>query len=256
MHRKYKFWNGLPFSACSYKQAIDSILNLSKTPHLAPSMVFTPNVHHYYLYSTNATFRNAYNCATLSLLDGMPLVWLSNLLFQNKFDKISGSDIFMDLLKYGLNFRYRIYLLGGAAGVAKKALENLGISHLTSQLIFINSPPIGFEDDKDFNQTIISEINSIKPNILFVALGAPKQEIWIHKNHQKLVAGVTIGVGGSIDFVAGITQRAPLWVQQHALEWLYRLIREPGRLWKRYLITNTFFCIDIIKSFLFKFNRP
>lgn len=240
--------NGLPYTAISYSNAIATILELATSADKkTPLIVLTPNAHHYYLYSKNPEFHNIYERADISLLDGMPLVWASKFINKTPVEKVSGSDIFISLFKKAVLLNYKIYLLGAAPGVAQKAIARLGATDKVGSLVFFDSPPVGFENDKDKNETVLNKINRVKPNILFAALGTPKQEFWLNTNSRRLNAAVAIGVGGSFDFVAGTTTRAPLWMQRCSLEWLFRLIKEPRRLWKRYFITNTFFIQDLIR---------
>ncbi|MBN1758323.1 MAG: WecB/TagA/CpsF family glycosyltransferase [Chitinispirillaceae bacterium] len=241
-----KLSNGLPYTIITYRDAINHICNQAEFQNEV-KMIFTPNVHHYYLYATDKEFRSAYDVSYMSLLDGMPLVWLSRIINKDKTEKVSGSDIFIDLFKKGLELNYKIYLLGGASGVAQKVIEKFDVEKRFQERIFFDSPPKGFELDRKIEDEVIMKINKVSPNLLFVALGSPKQEIWICRNRKKLKANIVIGVGGSFDFVAGITPRAPIWIQKISLEWLFRLLMEPKRLWKRYLITNTYFICDNIK---------
>jgi len=256
MLQRKRFYNGLPYNVVSYDNAIKEILELAAPSDAKTRIIFTPNVHHYYLYSKDNEFREAYEATTLSLLDGMPLVWVSKLFSNTNVDKASGSDIFIHLFKEAMRLKLRVFLLGAAPGVAQKAVESLGAVESIGSLVFMDSPPKGFEKSKDKNDAVIKRINEINPDILFVALGAPKQELWMYHNLQRLHARVAIGVGGSFDFAAGIIKRAPLWVSRFGLEWLFRLILEPKRLGKRYFVTNIFFLMETGKMIIGRlFNR-
>ncbi|NLW33803.1 MAG: WecB/TagA/CpsF family glycosyltransferase [Fibrobacter sp.] len=201
--------------------------------------------------------KKAYDSCTLSLIDGMPLVWTYRLLKKRKVVKVSGSDVFSYLLPILVKKNKKIFLLGGEEGVAKNAVNNLcsDINHR----IFTYSPPFGFEKKSNQNYIILDKINKIKPDILFVAFGAPKQEKWIYANLKKINAKIAIGVGGSFDFAAGIQKRAPVWMQKLSLEWFYRLLCNPKRLFKRYLITNSFFILilmfEVLKMTISKICR-
>lgn len=231
---------GIPFHPFKYNDAIDSILLSAEIMDRCTS-VFTPNVQHLYLYHHDDNFKNAYENVDFSLIDGMPLIWAKKLLKNKNVDKISGSDIFVDLFKKAASKNLKILIIGGADGVAIKAIENLGYIHKINKSIFTWSPPFGFEKDANERQILIEKINEIKPNVLFVALGSPKQELWISESINELNAGVALGIGASIDFVAGIQKRAPVWMQKNGLEWFYRLMSDPKRLFKRYFITNLFY---------------
>jgi N-acetylglucosaminyldiphosphoundecaprenol N-acetyl-beta-D-mannosaminyltransferase len=237
-----RFSNGLPYSIISYDNAVRNILSIAaELNNEPPKRVYTPNVHHYYLYSNNKTFKKAYEAISLSLLDGMPLVWAAKTLYKDKVERISGADVFIELFMSAIKMNYRVFLLGGMPGVSQKAVQRMGAADKIGTHVFIEAPPLGFEKDLSINQEIINKINEINPNLVFVALGSPKGELWIYQNAIHVKAGVLIGVGASIDFAAGVASRAPWWVQQCSLEWLFRLVMEPRRLWKRYLISNGFF---------------
>jgi N-acetylglucosaminyldiphosphoundecaprenol N-acetyl-beta-D-mannosaminyltransferase len=242
---------GLPYCSYKYKEAVNYLIKTAKRRNVKLS-VFTPNVQHFYLYHHNISFKHAYDNCDISLVDGKPLVWLINLLKESKTDKISGSDFVIELLEKSKKESLSVYILGGAEGVAKKAIEKTCGSSIINKSAFYSSPPLGFEKDQYQNNKIIDEINLKKPDILFVALGAPKQEVWITKNLNDLNVGLAIGVGGSIDFIAGFQKRAPKWMQKIGLEWLFRLLSNPRRLFLRYAITNTFFIYQIIKAIIAK----
>lgn len=251
MIKKNCFKNGLPYSVIKYQQAIDLLCRLASQWN-RPTVVYTPNVHHFHLFSTDCMFRKAYMEADFSLLDGMPLVFLAKILNHDNVEKISGSDVFVDLFKMAVKKKLKVFLLGGETGVAEKAAVNIGAEQKLGKTIFVDCPEYGFEKSNKLNSEVLDKINQVEPDILFVGLGAPKQEVWIYSNVKHLKAGVILGVGGSFNFVAGTTKRAPLWLQKICLEWLYRLFCEPRRLWKRYLITNLFYIKHLITVLLSK----
>lgn len=236
----------LPFTPIKYDEAVKEILELAAKEKA--SYVVTPNVHHFFLYKTNQFFRNAYKAAHISLLDGMPLVWATSFLYKTKFEKISGSDIFIDLINQSIKKGMKIFLLGGKPGVAEKAVTNLDLDKYINTQISYYSPAFNFSEEE--NNTIIEKIKSFRPNILFVAFGAPKQELWIQENIKKIHVGVALGIGGSIDFVAGVQRRAPFWMQKNGLEWFYRLCINPKKFFFRYLITNTYFLPFFLCAFI------
>lgn len=231
---------GIPFHPFKYNEAIEYILRSAELLDHCTS-VFTPNVQHLYLYHHDENFKIAYENADISLIDGMPLIWAKRLLKKKKVEKISGSDIFVDLFKKAVDKKMKIFILGGVEGVALKAIQNLGYSEDINKTIFYYSPPFRFEKNADEQANVISRINSVKPNLLFIALGAPKQEMWIANHGSEISAGVALGIGASIDFVAGVQKRAPIWMQNCGLEWFFRLMSDPKRLFKRYFITNIFY---------------
>ncbi|ENZ30807.1 WecB/TagA/CpsF family glycosyltransferase [Clostridium butyricum 60E.3] len=203
-----------------------------------PSYIVTPNVDHIVKLDVDIEFQNVYNEADLILTDGMPLIWISKLKKNPIKEKISGSDLFPKVCKLASDKGYKVFLLGAAEGVAAKAAENLKLKYSGLKVVGTYSPSYGFENNKDEVERIIKIITDIKPDILAVGLGAPKQEKFLYEFKDKLRVPVSLAIGASIDFEAGNVKRAPKWMQKSGLEWLYRLFKEPKRMFKRYLIDD------------------
>lgn len=218
------------------KEAINKIdkLILSKRP----SYVVTPNVDHVIKLETDHEFRNVYKDADLILTDGMPLVWISKLLSKPIKEKVSGSDLFPKVCELAAIKGYKVFLLGAAEGVALKAAENLKNKFNGLNIVGTYSPSYGFENKKEEIQKIVNLINEAKPDILAVGLGAPKQEKFIYQFKKRLNVPVSLAIGASIDFEAGNIKRAPLVIQNLGMEWFYRFLKEPRRLFKRYFIDD------------------
>jgi N-acetylglucosaminyldiphosphoundecaprenol N-acetyl-beta-D-mannosaminyltransferase len=174
-------------------------------------------------------FRHIINTATLALPDGIGLLKAAKFLKTTPLpERVPGSDLVVRLAELSHQKGYRIYFLGAGEGVAEKAIQNLKIRYPNLQVAgtFAGSPAI------EENEAIVQRILPTHPDILLVAYGAPSQDKWIARNLEQLNIPVCIGVGGSFDFIAGVTQRAPVWVQNLHLEWLHRLILQPWR-WRR-----------------------
>lgn len=201
-------------------------------------MVFTPNVDHVVMADEHTGFRRAYAAADLSLADGMPVVWASRALGLPLPEKISGSDLVSPLMQLAEAEGFRVYLLGGADGVAQRAALNLQRMHPRLVIAGTASPQIDLREPASQRRGIIDAIHAAAPDLVLVALGAPKQELWIHESAEALRPAVLLGVGASIDFLAGTARRAPSWISAAGLEWLYRLAHEPRRLWRRYLVQD------------------
>ena len=212
-----------------------------------PSYVVTPNVDHIVKLEEDKEFQDVYKEADLILTDGMPLIWISKLKKNPIKEKVSGSDLFPRVCKLAADKGYKVFLLGAAEGIAARAAENLRSKYNGLNIVGTYSPSYGFEKKEDEIEKIIEMINEVKPDILAVGLGAPKQEKFLYKYRKKLNVPVSLAIGASIDFEAGNMNRAPKWMQNIGLEWLYRLYQEPGRMARRYLIDD----IKIIKL-LFK----
>lgn len=242
--KKLKFMN-ISIDNLSMEEAlneIDSLLNNGKYNYLV-----TPNVDHIVKLEKDKEFQEVYKNADLVLTDGMPLVWVSKLYNTPIKEKVSGSDLFPNICELAARKGYSIFLLGAGPGVADKAAENLMKKYIGLKVAGTYSPKFGFENDIDEINSIINIINSASPNILAVGLGAPKQEKFIYKYKEKLKVPIAIAIGASIDFEAGEVRRAPLWMQNIGLEWFYRLIKEPKRMFKRYLIEDLRFFKLIFK---------
>lgn len=170
--------------------------------------------------------------ADMATADGMPLVWSARLLGVPMAGRVTGADMVPALAERAAQKGYSIYFLGAAPGVAEKAARILQQQYPTLKIAGIASPSV--EAVQHGDPAVIAACKAAKPDILLVAFGNPKQEKWIYRHTQELGIPVMIGVGGTFDFIAGVTKRAPQWMQQRGLEWSYRLFQQPGRLWKRY----------------------
>lgn len=232
---RMKFLN-IEIDNLSMNESIDCIDGFIQNK--TPSYVVTPNVDHIVKLEKDKEFLEVYDNADLILTDGMPLIWISKLLKMPIKEKVSGSDLFPKVCELANEKRYSIFLLGAAEGVALKAAENLKDKYKNLKIAGTYSPSYGFEKKDDEIKEIINKVNIAKPDILAVGLGAPKQEKFIYKYKDKLNVPVSLAIGASIDFEAGNLERAPIWMQRSGLEWLYRLCKEPKRLFKRYIVDD------------------
>lgn len=192
-------------------------------------------------------FRNVYAAASLRLADGMPLLWGARLLGKPIAEKVSGSDLVGPLLARAARKGWRVYLLGAAPGVAEKAAailrERPGVHIVGVDAPFLKDPRSAAE-----RAPIVAKIRDAAPDLILVAFGAPKQELFIHAARAELGSAVALGIGASLDFIAGNVSRAPRWISQNGLEWLYRLVKEPRRLWRRYLVRDPKFALILWRS--------
>lgn len=206
--------------------------------------VVTPNVDHAVMFQSDAQLRSAYRNADLVLADGAPVVLASRLLDKGLPERVAGSDLAPALFRRASKTgcpsrvprrRLRVFLLGAAEGVALRAQENIEARWAGVEIVGVDSPPLGFENDEAENQRILQRVAAARPDLLLIGLGAPKQELWVSRHADRLEAKVALCVGATIDFLAGERQRAPQWMRTTGLEWVHRLANEPGRLAKRYL---------------------
>lgn len=217
--------------------------------------VVTPNAHHLVMLQEDGVFRAIYDAAFLSVPDGVPLLWAARWLGQPLRGRVNGTDLFEALCERASELNLRVFLLGGREGAASAAAWMLQRRHPRLNICGTYVPAFGFEADPEESERIIAAINDAKPHLLFVGLGAPKQEYWMYVYRKRLDARVALGIGVSFEFVGGVLPRAPLWMRGLGLEWLHRLLSEPGRLWKRYLIGNVRFCKLILRERLRTSNR-
>lgn len=215
-----------------------------------PAYVVTPNVDHIVKLEEDEEFREVYNEADLILTDGMPLIWISKLQRNEIKEKVSGSDLFPKVCELASKKSYSVFLLGAAEGIAAKAAEKLKNKYNGLNIVGTYSPSYGFEKNQQEIDKIIKVISEAKPDILAVGLGAPKQEKFIHKYKNRFNVPISLAIGASIDFEAGNINRAPEWMQNSGLEWFYRFLKEPKRMFKRYFIDD----IKILKIY-FKYKK-
>lgn len=199
--------------------------------------IVTPNVDHVVQAEHSEALRAAYAEASLSLVDGQPLLWLSKLMGEPLPEKISGSDFVPELIRLAAHEHWRVFFLGAAEGVGAKAAEVFRRQYPGVQ-IKTHSPTFGFDGDPAESTNVLHMVREAEPQILVLALGCPKQELLMHRWRRELGAAVAIGAGATLDFVAGNITRSPTWMSAAGLEWLYRLAREPGRLAHRYLVRD------------------
>lgn len=202
------------------------------------SYVVTPNVDHIVRLEKDEELQKVYKNASLVLTDGKPLIWISKWYKTPIKEKISGSDLFLRVCQLAANKNYTIYLLGAAEGVADTAARNLMKKYPGLNIVGTYSPPFGFEKNEQEMNKIKTQIQDVHPDILIVGLGCPKQEKFMYYHCKELGVPISFGLGASIDFEAGNIKRAPKWMSNHGLEWLYRFSKEPKRLFKRYFVDD------------------
>ena len=200
--------------------------------------VVTPNVDHIVQLETNKELQAVYENAALILTDGKPLLWIAKWYKTPIKEKISGSDLFPLLCRLSANRGYKMFFLGAAEGVAAKAAKNLCERYEGLKVVGTYSPPFGFENDKDEIEKIKQMLKSAAPDILIVGLGCPKQEKFMYRYCKELGVPISFGLGASFDFEAGNIKRAPRWMADHGLEWLFRITQDPKRMAKRYLVDD------------------
>ena len=198
------------------------------------------NVHVVVTSRKDVEFQEAINGALLASPDGMPLVKIGQSHGATCMEKCSGADMMALVLQEGLKHGYRHYFYGSRQETLDKLKVELEQKYPGIKIAGMYSPPYR-ELTASEKMNVIDEINAAAPDCIWVGLGAPKQEKWMNSHRHVLNRGLMFGVGAAFAFHAGQLDRAPEWMQKACLEWFYRLCKEPRRLWKRYLTTNTMF---------------
>ncbi len=176
--------------------------------------------------------------------DGVPLVWASRLLGDALPGRVNGTDLMYRLLARADEKGYRIFFFGASQEVLDRVLETVRTEYPAVEIAGFQHGYFSSAEELD----IVEKIRASRADILFIAFGTPKKELWVKRYLSAMEVAVIHGVGGSFDVLAGVIPRAPLWMQRYGLEWLFRLYQEPRRMWRRYLITNTAFILLLVKE--------
>lgn len=190
--------------------------------------------------------KKSVNCCDIINADGQSVVWASRILGKPLKERVAGIDLMQELVKKASTEGYKIFLLGAKEKVVSK-VANIYSKKYSPETI------VGYKNGyftKPQEQDIAKEISESGANILFVAMPSPKKEIFLSENKHLLKnVNFIMGVGGSFDVISGVTKRAPLWMQEYGLEWFYRFLQEPKRMFKRYFVGNTKFIFLVLKEF-------
>ncbi|MBD1909285.1 MULTISPECIES: WecB/TagA/CpsF family glycosyltransferase [unclassified Leptolyngbya] len=239
----------------SFQETVDQVIEAAIAGG-PPRYVVTPNAHHTVMLQEDAYFREVYKHAYLSVPDGVPLLWAGKLLGRPLKGRVNGTDLFEAVCAAAALRGLRVFLLGGRPGAADAAADLLKTRNPGLTIAGTYCPPYGFERDRQELEHINTLIREAQPHILFVGLGAPKQENWMYEQYQAIGVPISLGIGVSFELVSGMVQRAPRWMQVTGMEWLFRLFMEPQRLWKRYIVGNTVFCWLVLKQYLGLLKPP
>ncbi|MCC6803525.1 MAG: WecB/TagA/CpsF family glycosyltransferase [Anaerolineae bacterium] len=194
----------------------------------------------------NPVILRALQQADMVTADGMPLVWLQRSGGHSDAGRVYGPDLFLALCEQTAGDDVSHYFLGGMPGVAENLIAALQERFPALKVSGSFAPAVNTAAEADAD--LVARINAAKPDIVWVGLGSPKQDLWMCQYRPLLDASVLVGVGAAFDFIAGTKRQAPHWMQRSGLEWLFRLLTEPGRLWKRYLVYNSRFVLAIVRD--------
>jgi len=242
-------------STGSYREFINEIFFLVK--YKIPSYVCFANVHMVVEGHQDPEFQKIINNANIVAPDGKPISLFLKYFSKLKQDRVCGMDILPDLLKQAELSGKSVYFYGSTQSLLNKITQKANLEYPLLKISGSYSPPFKNLSAEE-NRIALSKITDTKPDLVFVALGCPKQEKWMAANRNKIGACL-LGVGQAFNVYAGVEKRLPVWMRNLSLEWMYRLYLEPQRLWKRYLVTNSYFLLltfqYMIHSFLLTFTR-
>ncbi|MFZ0453667.1 MAG: WecB/TagA/CpsF family glycosyltransferase [Ignavibacteriaceae bacterium] len=232
----------------SYRETYELALNYLKTQR-KPSYLTVNNVHTVTEGLKDHGFREIVNNSFLALPDGKPLSVIGKWNGIKRVERIFGPAFFEKVLGWGVEENLKHYFFGSSNATLEKLKKNIEYKFPGIKIAGALSPPF-HEFLIGENERFVEEINSSEPDIIWVSLGAPKQERWVYSNFRKLNKGLMIGIGAGFDYLADNLKHAPGWMKELSLEWVYRLVQEPGRLWKRYLISNSQFIFYVTLELL------
>jgi N-acetylglucosaminyldiphosphoundecaprenol N-acetyl-beta-D-mannosaminyltransferase len=236
---------GRPLFTGTESQLLDRLGALATAGRVA--LVMTPNVDQTLDLDSSASLRDAFDNADLRTVDGMPLVLLARLLGAKGAQRNTGADLLPVLASQSAARRWRIVVTGSSDAASTSAIQRLQEQFPGAMISAVGFPRIADVSDP-VSQSVITQLKRIKPDFVFVCLGAPKQEAWVRRWRDELPPAVYIGAGAAVDFAAGEVSRAPRVVQALSMEWAWRLAREPRRLFRRYLVKGPRFVDVIVNS--------
>jgi len=221
--------------------------------------IVTTNANTIVLSKKDPKIKEAVNKGNLSVPDGISLVLLSKLYGKPLRRRVYGPDLMLKFLKNAEGKGYSNFFYGSTELTLKALVKNLKKRFPSLNIAGIYSPP--FSDTMEEDEKAAKIINEVSPDVLWVGLGCPKQQLWMYKNKDKMKVPVMVGIGAAFDFLAQTKSQAPRWIRDNGFEWIFRLITEPKRLWRRYLINNSLFVfyvtLELISNaFTFNKNKP
>jgi len=243
---------GLPLARLTYHETLDEVDRLIRRGR--PAFFITANLHYAMLTSRHQRLRSVNDQAAFLVADGMPLVWYSRLVGRALPQRVAGSDLIYMLFERAAEQGHRVFLLGGAAGVAEEVARIAGERYPGLKIVGVEAPMLSELSPED-HQHLIARIRRVRPDLLLAALGQPKGELWLAENCQALGVPACVQLGASFDFVAGRASRAPKWVQRIGAEWLHRTWHEPRRMIPRYFHNAVFLMWAVARDMMSRRER-
>ena len=240
---------GLRVDALGYGRVVDHLDDWIVSGLRPARIIVQINAYSCVVGMDDVSYRSTVNAADLSVPDGMPIVWLGRLHGLQLTDRVYGPELLLRLAARGAKHRWKVYLYGGAPGIAEDLAARLERDFPGLSVVGWDSPP--FRDlSPEEDAFICDRINAVRPDVVWVSLGGPKQDKWAMEHKERLDTSVIHGVGAAFDFLTERVRQAPGWMQASGLEWAYRLYREPRRLWRRYLIGNARFIYHAVPELI------
>lgn len=239
---------GVPLALTDYQSAIETIdqmIDRSQRGYICVAAV-----HTVMLCGEDSELREAVRASTFTVPDGQPLVWALRALGHRLNDRVYGPTLMERYCAHAAETGRRIYLYGGRDDEAHAQLRRKLLERYPELKIVGGYSPVHRQLTPEEEDGVVNEINASGADVVWVGIGVPRQEKWMQSLRQRLDAPVLVGVGAAFDFNAGIVPQAPSWMQRAGLEWLYRLIQEPRRLWRRYLRYNPLFVIGFARQYV------
>jgi N-acetylglucosaminyldiphosphoundecaprenol N-acetyl-beta-D-mannosaminyltransferase len=234
---------GVRLSAERYDVAVSDLLSVFPEGRQLRANFAT--VHSLVEAADNLALRDALASAGKVFTDGVPLVWVTRFRGVRQAQRVCGPDVMLTLVDRGRATGLRHYFLGGAPGVADDMARRLTARFPGLLVAGTQSPPFRALTDEE-DQALVERINAARPDVLWIGLGSPKQEIWAATHQPRISAPLILSVGAAFNFHSGRLRRAPIWMRRVGLEWLFRLALEPRRLFRRYIVTNTRFLLLLV----------
>lgn len=241
---------GCAVAPLTMEQALDWCLEACRTGHRA-RIVLTANASHLVAMQDDPELRRAADAADLVTADGMSLVWAGRLLGHAVPERVAGIDLMSNLLRHAPRQGLRVFLLGAKPEVLERFVKRCLAEHPGLQLA-------GWRDGyfaPPEHEAVVRRVAESRADVLFVAMPSPFKDVWCERHRDRLGVKLIMGVGGAFDVLAGVVPRAPRWMQAAGLEWAWRLMLEPRRLWRRYLVGNGRFLCLVFRD-RFRRGRP
>ena len=238
---------GVRVSSVNMEQAVEGVTRLIEDR--GKGYICVTGVHGIMEAQRDPSLQEILNHAFLAVPDGMPTVWVGHLYGHKQMQRVYGPDLMLELCAHSVAAGYRHFLYGGNLGVAERLRTSLLGRFPGLQIVGTYTPPFRALEEAE-RQDLAERIAAVRPDVLWVGLSTPKQERFMHSMLDRLDVRVMIGVGAAFDIHTGGIRDAPGWMKSAGLQWLHRLVQEPRRLWRRYLVNNPLFVLGVCRQLI------